>query len=238
MKVWLRDGLDLLYPRSCIGCGQANPECWPHLCWECRSRLTTVQPPFCSCCGDPVSGFIDHSYRCSWCKKNKPAFDVARSCARYDGLVRELLLLLKYRGGVCYAEDLAELLVAGVQRYYADRSFDAVVPVPLHPLRRLQRNYNQAKLLSSSLARRIGLPLHTNCIRRVKRTDTQTKLTAAQRLSNVNKAFRAGHLSWLANRRVLLIDDVMTTGATVASCARALKKGGAESVSVLTVARG
>lgn len=228
----------MLYPRNCIGCGRSSPGTFRYICWDCWSEAARLEAPFCSLCGDPVAGTVEHEFICYACTGERPAFDRARSAARYDGVVGEALRQLKYEKALWLAPDLAELLHTCLRAEYDGREFDLVVPVPLHPVRRRERTFNQSAILAAELARRIHCKTGFRTVRRIRPTATQTNLTAAQRLSNVNSAFQHGREKQLAGRRVLLIDDVMTTGATVNACARALRKGGAESVHVLTVARG
>ncbi len=230
--------LDMLYPRSCIGCGAPAPETFRHVCWDCWSDAARIEPPFCRLCGDPVAGAVDHGFVCYACAADKPFFDGARSAARYAGVVGEALRMLKYEKALWLAPDMAELLQGCLRAEYPDRKFDLVVPVPLHHVRRRDRGYNQSAVLAAELGRRIGCRSMPGMLRRNRPTTTQTNLTASQRLSNVENAFQSRRANWLAGRRVLLVDDVMTTGATVNACAKALKQGGATSVHVLTVARG
>lgn len=197
-----------------------------------------MQPPFCALCGDPASGRIDHAYRCAFCVKHPVYFDAARSVARYEGAVASLVQELKYRQAVWVAEDLADFLQAGVATWYPEQSFDAVAFVPLHAARRRARGYNQAAMLAAALARRMRLPLLRRTVFRVRATPTQTKLSATRRAENVHGAFAVRPRPSLKGRRLLLIDDVMTTGATVNEVSRALKDGGASAVHVLTLARG
>jgi ComF family protein len=230
--------LDLLYPRCCIGCGVPSPETFRYICWDCWSDAVPIEPPFCQLCGDPVAGSVEHGFICYACAAEKPFFDAARSAARYDGVVGEALRQLKYEKALWLACDMADLLFNCLKAEFAEERFDLVVPVPLYHVRRRERGYNQAAMLASELARRLHCKVSARALRRIRPTATQTNLTAAQRLSNVNDAFHHGREKRLTGRRVLLVDDVMTTGATVNACAKALKKGGARSVHVLTVARG
>jgi ComF family protein len=230
--------LDMVYPRSCMGCGKASPETFRYICWDCWSDASRIEPPFCRRCGDPVAGTIEHDFTCYACSAETPWFDAARSAARYDGVVGEALRQLKYGKALWMACDLAELMLGCLKAEFAGLTFDFVVPVPLYPVRRRERGYNQSAILAAELARRIRCPTASRVLRRIHPTASQTNLTAAQRLSNVQNAFQHGRRNRLAGRRVLLVDDVMTTGATVNACARALKRGGAQSVHVLTVARG
>ncbi|VGO15932.1 hypothetical protein PDESU_04521 [Pontiella desulfatans] len=230
--------LDMVYPRNCIGCGVPSPETFRFICWDCWTDAAKVEPPFCKLCGDPVAGAVDHGFTCYSCTAAKPSFDAARSATRYDGVVGEALRQLKYDKALWLAPDLAAVLRNCLLAEYPGRRFDLVVPVPLYHVRRRGRGYNQSAVLAKELGRRIGCPSMPGMLRRIQPTTTQTNLTAPQRLSNVKNAFESRRQKWLAGRRVLLVDDVMTTGATVDACAKALKQGGASSVHVLTVARG
>jgi len=230
--------LDLLYPRRCLGCGVSSPETFRYVCWDCWSDAARVEAPFCDLCGDPVAGAVDHGFICYSCSAEKPAFDGARSAARYDGVVGEALRQLKYEKALWLAPDMAKLLHNCVDAEYPGCTFDVLVPVPLHHVRRRARGYNQSAVLAHELGRRIGGPSVPGLLKRIRPTATQTNLTAKQRLSNVVGAFQYGREKRLAGRRVLLVDDVMTTGATVNACAKTLKEGGAVSVHVITAARG
>ena len=230
--------LDMLYPRRCIGCGGTTPDSFHYICWECWSDSARVEPPFCSLCGDPVAGAVDHDFICYSCSAAKPAFDGARSAARYDGVVGEALRQLKYEQALWLAPDLATLLHNCIRAEYPDQVFDLLVPVPLHPVRKRSRGYNQSAVLARELARRLRHKSRPGLLKRVRPTISQTNLTAKDRLSNVTQAFQFRKGSRLAGRKVLLVDDVMTTGATVNACAKALKKGGAATVHVITAARG
>jgi len=230
--------LDMLYPRMCVGCGQrVDPEPG-HFCWDCRTTVLYVQPPYCSICGDPVEGRVDGSFVCYACSESTPLFDRARSAVRYRGVIQDALRAFKYRDGLWMRKDLVRILAACVAAHYDMDEIDAVTFVPLYPARHRQRGYNQAEVLAGLLARTIGKPLLKHCLARIKPTPTQTHLTARERATNVRGAFRTRWLNRLKGRRVLLVDDVMTTGATVNECSRVLKAGGAARVVVATVARG
>lgn len=230
--------LDMLYPRRCVGCGKPSPEAFRHMCWDCWSVTQKVEPPFCSLCGDPVAGTIEHDFVCYACAAEQPFFEQARSVTRYDGVVGDALRRFKYQRAIWLAPDLAELMQRGLHAEYPDSVFDLIVPVPLYHVRRRERGYNQSAILAYELARKLRSRSAPWVLKRIRPTTTQTHLTASQRLSNVENAFQFRRERKLTGRRVLLVDDVMTTGATVNACAKTLKKGGALSVHVLTVARG
>ncbi len=230
--------LDVIYPRNCLSCGADAPDTLQTICWDCLAAVPRVAPPFCRRCGDPIAGNVEHRYTCYSCSRTEPAFDRARSAFRYEGGLGTALRALKYDRAVWAADDCASLTAACVRAEYDGVPFDAVVPVPLFPARRRMRGFNQSEEIARGISRRIRVPLKPHLLRRIRPTVTQTGLTAPQRTANVSGAFRAGALGRPAGRHILLVDDVMTTGATVNAAAAALKDGGAETVFVITVARG
>ena len=181
---------------------------------------------------------VEHQFKCSACCDRPPHFDMARSAARYRGQLKQALHRFKYGNATHVSVDLVPLLMGCVRAHYARAPLDAVSYVPLYPRKERERTYNQAALLAGGLARALDLPLLGNALRRVRSTDTQTRLTANERRKNIRGAFTAENPKWLDGRSLLLVDDVMTTGATVDEAAKVLKKGGAHKVYVVTVARG
>jgi len=231
--------LDMLFSRACEGCGADLGQEPGSLCWDCRAEVKAVQVPFCERCGDPVAGAVSGPFECAWCHKTEPAFEWARSAVRYDGVAKTCLRRFKYNAGAWLLDDLADWLLALWRVCPATvREADFATCVPLHPKRERERGYNQAALLGRRLARRVGIPFRGRLLWRWKATETQTHLTAAQRVHNVRGVFSVPWPGRVRGARIVLVDDVMTTGATVNECARALKTAGAASVMVLTVARG
>ncbi|MCX7818553.1 MAG: ComF family protein [Kiritimatiellae bacterium] len=229
--------LDWLYPRFCAGCGGHVSEPARHLCWDCRAAASFIQPPYCDRCGDPVGGRVDRPFLCALCEDRQQGFDVARSVVRHEGVIAQAIRDLKYHAHLWLVADLADLLEAGVRTHFAAMQFDLVSWIPLHPARRRERGFNQAAELARELAARLGLPARGTAAR-IRHTATQTRLTLAERAANVRDAFRPVHARRWRGARVLLVDDVMTTGATAHACARALREGGAASIAVITVSRG
>jgi len=176
---------------------------------------------------------LDEEGRCALCRLGLRGFDSAYCFGAYEGALRDAIHLFKYGKVRTLAGPLGDLLAAAIPR---DQRFDAIAPVPLHWRRKWQRGFNQAELLARSLARRSGIPM-LRALRRVHSTATQAGLSNTRRRSNVAKAFHVRKNMALAGKRILLIDDVMTTGSTAAACAVALKRAGAVKVSLLTVAR-
>lgn len=235
----LKGILGLLFPRSCVGCGVADPTPLPHLCRDCLMELHPICDPFCRRCGRPAWGLIDGDYECSFCRETRPAFDSARSVMLFEGVLAEMIRMLKYRSALWLATDLAAFLQHGWETFFPADSFDIITYVPLHAWRRRLRGYNQAALLARGLGKSDRRALVRSCLIRTVPTASQTRLTASQRLTNVRGAFavRISSRKWVEGKRILLVDDVVTTGATASECARALKAAGAQKVHVLTVAR-
>jgi ComF family protein len=150
----------------------------------------------------------------------------------------EMIQTLKYRRGLWLVPDLVEMLAGLVEVEFAGIRLDVVVPVPLHGLRRRERGFNQSALLGSGLAKRLKLAYIGRAVRRRVATLTQTHLTAEERMSNVSEAFEVHRVDWVRDRSLLLVDDVITTGATMFACAEALRRAGAAAVYAVSVARG
>src|SRR3990172_5764102 len=225
-RSWLHALLDLVFPPRCAGCGRRGV--W--LCDPCVAALVRLGPPFCRYCGRPTGGV----QTCPDCWRHRPALDGVRSPYLFEGPLRLLIHRFKYRHAAHLAGPLAALLADGDAVFLAP--VEAIVPVPLHPRRLRQRGYNQAALLATALAPRLGLPVVEGCLQRVRDTPPQMGLPAAERRRHVRGAFQCANQS-LAGRIVLLIDDVCTTSATLDACAVALKRSGAIAVSGLTLAR-
>ncbi|MGQ9660721.1 MAG: ComF family protein [Kiritimatiellia bacterium] len=228
----------MIFPRFCVGCGGSIGSAPDYLCWDCRARLDLIGPPFCSICGDPAEGSVGVEYVCSLCRRQHIFFDRARSVARYEGPLRRAIQAFKYAGAIFLRRDFVDMLAACVQTQYRGVRFDAVLAVPLYRRRERERTYNQAGLLARGLARVLELPHLSRFVQRIKATATQTHLDASRRRKNVAGAFCATDAGWLEGRTLLLVDDVMTTGATVNECARSLREAGAAGIYVVTIARG
>ena len=237
MQTILDTAADLLYPRVCVGCGVGLEGDDRNLCWDCRATVSFVRVPFCSCCGRAVEGAVDALYVCHACAGERPLFDLARSAASYDGVVKRMIHDYKYNHALWLERDMAELIQQAARVHLDGVAVDAIVPVPLHPVRERSRGYNQSNLLAKHLEPVFGVKRAPGLLRRVRPTPSQTDLTARERVHNVMGAFEAKTRASM-NLRILLFDDVMTTGATLNECARALKEAGATAVYVLTLARG
>lgn len=218
---------DLVFPPRCVGCQRLGT--W--LCTGCMAEFEVIRPPICPRCGLPSDAHgMDGP-----CNIPSP-LDGLRACAFHGGLLREAIHDFKYRDLTALAVPLGRLMADAWVALDRDWRTRAVVPVPLHPHRQRQRGYNQSALLARELAAALQLPLLEGILHRVKATVPQVDLDVEQRRVNVLDAFRCQPGS-LARQSVLLVDDVCTTGATLASACEALKRAGASSVLAYTLAR-
>jgi ComF family protein len=224
-----RTALDLVYPPSCLACRRAIVE-HGALCGQCWSAMRFIERPFCDRLGTPFEQDLGPGLLSPQAVADPPVFGRARAVARFeDGPARRLVHRLKYSD----REELARPLGAWMARAGAEilAGADVLAPVPLHPLRLWSRRFNQAAALGHAVARHAGIPCETGLLARVKATRSQVGMTRLQR------AVRAPADAALKGRRVVLVDDVLTSGATANAASRALLRGGASSVDVLVFAR-
>jgi ComF family protein len=240
MREWAVAALDLVFPALCpvcatlLGAGRRDPLCGG--CWHAIQRIAS---PLCETCGLPFQVFdatrtpAGAAARCGECAMAPPAFDWARAGGVYAGPLREAVQRLKFARKPALARPLADLVL----EQWAGRlpAVDAVVPVPLARARERARGFNQAMLVAERVAGGLGVRLEARWLVRARDTAPQTDLDGPARRANVRGAFIAP--AAVAGRDVALVDDVLTTGATVSECARVLRAAGASSVGVLTVAR-
>jgi len=229
--------LNLILPDQCRVCGESLHEFSRiPVCGRCLHEPPPfVAEYFCSACRAPfVNPFpLDETGRCMLCRMGLQGFDAVYTYGSYEGTLRKLIHLFKYEGVRPLARAFGESLALALPR---DQGFDAIVPMPLHWWKRWRRGYNQSDLLAREISRRWNVPVR-GLVTRKKATAPQAGLTNSQRRLNVSGAFRVKNGIRLKGLRILLVDDVLTTGATASACARALKRAGAAHVSLLTLAR-
>jgi ComF family protein len=231
--------LDVLLPTSCSFCndpvGDSNI---PFFCSDCWADFTLIQGPLCPRCGRPfdspeaLAQSPDHV--CLACRQEPPRFDQALSVGYFEGSLREAVHQFKYRPCRSLGSPLGEWMAANV-RLVMD--IDLVMPVPLHASRLKERGFNQALLLAHRMSERHHIPFSCDNLCRTRPTRPQVELTGAERILNVSGAFALRKPDAVADRSVVLIDDVFTTGATMNECASVLKQAGAAHVTAFTLAR-
>ena len=228
--------LDLLYPPRCLNC-DAPVGSNGSLCGDCWGKITFIGGALCRICGLPFPYDTGPDAICGDCARRHPDFDVARAALVYDDNSRGLVLSFKHGDRTFAANTYAHWMIRAGGDLLTDT--DLVTPVPLHWTRLFSRRYNQAALLANIIGRTSGVKADVNLIRRQKRTASQGHKTVEQRRRNLQGAFAVPETRKIiiAGRSILLVDDVMTSGATVSACARILRRNGAGKVSVLTMAR-
>jgi len=224
--------LDLLFPPACLLCRDTLSN--HGICDECSERFEAVTPPFCTVCGSTFATDAGGNHLCGRCIKKNPPFDIAASIYLYQGDLSRAVRLLKYSKKSLFGSHLGGLMK---NHRLSAISYDAIVAVPLHIARLRERGFNQSQLLAEGLGESIFLDVDKYILERVRPTGSQAGMSSKERQANVRGAFCLRRGVDVAGKRILLIDDVYTTGATVKECSRVLKKGGASVVNVLTLAR-
>jgi len=229
--------LDVILPPICHICHSYIPNAGTlHICPTCRDRLPLVSSPLCPLCGIPFSG-AGGDHRCGTCLTHTPHFNSARAHFLYEGPIRDLIHSFKYNQHTHLRYPLALLTLEGMSGFLTDHDPHLIVPVPLHRSRLRKRGFNQAVLLGRVISHQLSLPMLTDALVRTRPTEPQIELSAAERRLNVKGAFTVNRPDHVAGKRILLLDDVMTTGSTMDECAKELKKAGAAVVIAATVAR-
>ncbi len=230
-----RGVLDFLLPPRCPSCGTRIADDG-HLCGTCWGEMAMITAPMCGLCGLPfAAGDLDGA-ECGACMREPPEFDWARAAVVYDDRAKSLILGLKYGGIGSGVPALGRMMAGSIAR---EAKPDLIIPVPLHSRRLLMRRFNQSQLLAKTLATNLSLPLEAFALERRKATPSQGTLNRKSRKRNVAGAFRvtADGKQAIAGKSVLLVDDVLTTGATASACAKALKRSGASHVGLVVFAR-
>lgn len=234
--------LRLFYPEVCGYCNDAPATVeQAYLCEACRNDhhgLRYIADPFCKHCGTPFHGDVTSEFECSNCMFQPLHFDKARSGLHYTGLAQFAVTSYKYKRAFWFETLFREVVRNSFHEQFNDAGIDMIVPVPLHWFKKRTRSFNQSERLAGLISTETGIPVKTNILRRNVPTPTQTRLSRTERAENVKRAFSFRPRSKLNGETALLVDDVMTTGATASSCARILKQNGAGEVFVWTVARG
>lgn len=233
--------LDFVYPPHCYHCDQPLDDTPRQtLCESCLSQLesTRISSPLCRVCGLPLSGqeAQGEQAECLNCRMLRPPFHSARALFPYSGPAESLVRSYKYNGNYFLGPRIINLAATRNWLPESVEKCDTIVPVPLHKKRRKERGYNQAEFIARTVGQHFSIPIQPDAIVRQRQTDQQARLSHPKRRENVRGAFDPGDAN-IADRRILLVDDVLTTGATAGECARTLRRAGAKRIDVLTLVR-
>ena len=231
----LKAFLALLLPPVCPICSEAAQE--GRFCKKCIDDIRMIKSPMCPSCGTPFISRECEDHLCGICIKKKMPFSMARSVGIYEGILMEAIHRFKYNGKTSMAKPLAGMMADALETRLDKSCFDLIVAVPLHRARLRERRFNQSLLMAKEIARICNMPVDYLNLKRTCATEPQVNLKGKERLKNVRNAFSAADKGVFKGKRILLIDDVYTTGATIMECSRVLKRAGAESIFVFTLAR-
>lgn len=230
---------DVAYPMDCPICHTPSPP-GRALCPDCSDRLPLNRENGCAICGAEAPLPEGERFICADCLRARPAYEKALIAGRYSGDLRKLIINFKYHRALWLAPDFIEMLTTPYLLDICAKcvSIDLVLPVPMLPQKERLRGYNQAEVLARAFAHDFHLPLNTRTLRRIRTADlTQTRLHRSERLKNAIASYRLRNPKAIKDKTLLLIDDVITTGATVNACATLLKEAGARAVYVAAIAR-
>ena len=227
--------VNLCYPPFCVSCRTSLDQ--GLLCGDCLESAVRITAPFCQVCSRPYTGEMGAPFSCPDCEDHPPAFDCVATRYQANSIVRDLIHRFKYSGEFHLRQLLANWLEEALSDpRISQEPFDALVPVPLHATRIRERGYDQIAALVEVVAKRSHRPVWS-CLRRSRYTESQTRFSRKERLQNLRNAFELRKGTSVLGKRLLLVDDVLTTGSTLDECARILKAHGAKSVRAITVAR-
>jgi ComF family protein len=240
LKAIAEAALTFIYPDVCQYCHEERAtRAEGYVCARCWRHVRFIVPPLCDRCGLPFEGEITDTFKCGNCREMELHFSRARSCVAAQGMVLEIIHRWKYSRELWFEPFLTGLFLRETVPALRAERRDLIVPVPLHRQKQAEREFNQAEHLARHLGAATNLPVNGKLVRRVGPTRTQALLSRAERARNVSRAFAAGPAPDDARgKRIVLVDDVLTTGATTSACARVLKASGAADVCVWTLARG
>lgn len=234
----MNDLVETIFPNSCLACKhKIYPSSQEQICHACLLKIEKNLPPFCHSCGRRLVNPIPAKNLCPHCLKRNLHFDRAFSPCVYDGVIKELIHEFKYRGKDYLGKPLSRLMIDFIKEYSLPMDYiDFVIPVPLYKTKLREREFNQAEILAELIAKEFKKDMPKDLLVRHRHTKTQADLDIPKRILNVQNSFSVARSQGLEGKNLLLVDDVLTTGATSSEAARALKKEGASIVFVLTLA--
>ncbi len=229
---------DLIFPPRCVTCGVVLKEHGPFpFCPQCTDGIHLIRSPLCPRCGIPFPVTDGEDHLCGECLVTRRPYAVARAVGLYEDTLLTAIHLFKYRGKIGIGKVLGSLMADFAGEIWDMNVFSVILPVPLHRKRLRERGFNQAVILAREIAKRFSLPIDFLTLRRAVFTEPQVGLGREERSVNVRGAFAVRKPERTAGKKILLVDDVYTTGSTLTECARTLLKAEADSVAVLTLAK-
>ena len=239
LKTFAATALELIYPKNCISCkaGIFDKENKFLICQDCFEGIEKNLPPFCAKCGRHLELDETENGICRQCKKRKFYFDSCFSVCIYDGIIKDLIHKFKYSNKTVLADAFSKLMFDFIRNFHVELDdYDIMLPVPLHSTRLREREYNQSEVLSERINKFAGIAISRNDIIRLRNTKSQITLDKEARWQNLKDAFKVVRPAVFEEKNVLIVDDLITTGATASELAKSLKQAKAKKVSVLTLA--
>jgi ComF family protein len=229
---------DIIFPPKCLTCNVIpdHQETFS-ICPSCWSKIKFITSPICPCCGIPFTGTDEPDHLCGDCIVSKPAFSSARAVGHYEATILDAVHSFKYGRKIATGKLLGRFMATYTYPAFNILDYTLIMPVPLHPRRLKERGFNQSVILAREIAERHQIPLDFMTLKRDIYTEPQINLGKNERASNVRGAFDVRDPGKISNRKIILVDDVYTTGSTVKECSRILMKKGAASVAVMSLAR-
>lgn len=243
LSPWLHTALDFVFPAECQYCGGFLGDCRTIVfCQSCWMQIAPLTGPMCALCGDLLPAARSQpdadGRLCQHCRALPPHMDRVLTATAYAQVAKTAIRCFKFHQAAGLGKPLAQLILTQLPQHVDAHAYQGILPVPLHPHHQRQRGYNQAEILAREIAAHLRIPLLRHALRRVRQTSQQARLTHRQaRHVNIQGAFQVVKPAAVSGKALILVDDVVTTGATVSECARMLKQAGATSVLVLAVAR-
>ena len=229
---------DIILPHRCLACGEIV-EKGGFVCPKCFEKIDFITEPCCNICGIAFDYADSDNITCLDCIQHKPQFDKARAAFLYENIGRDLALAFKYADRTEACEYFSNLMISAGYKFFNEQNviIDYIIPVPIHKKKLLARKYNQSALLVKQIAKKTGLKPVYDVLIRSKNTKPQSNFHKKDRFKNVKGVFEVKNKDLIKDKNILLIDDVLTTGATVSECAKVMKKSGAKNIYVLALAR-
>lgn len=237
----INHALRILFPENCGICHHLLEPAERFVCQTCWEKIELSGSSLCPRCGGSFASEHAVSYSpehlCAFCRQKRVPFETAKAVGPYRGILKEMIHLFKYRGKMGLGIHLAELMADQFFPKFSHLLFDLVLPVPLNPRKLREREFDQSQILAEHLSQKIGVPPETENLARIRWTESQVGLSRKERIKNVQGAFILKTPSRIKEQRILLVDDVYTTGATITECAAVLKAKGAARIDIFTLAR-